>query len=81
MVDIRSQVTRSFSIIELEQIKELKYRYLQSNCQTVEQWNFIRDEAKLIWPEKIISAVDGMRKWAIKYDKPSKTVTYLGIKF
>jgi hypothetical protein len=70
---------RSFNEIELLQIKELK-EFMKSAFDA-QSWNKLRDEAKKIWSEKIISAVDGLRKWSIKYDRPTKTVTYMGIKF
>jgi hypothetical protein len=70
---------RTFNKIELLQIKELKD--FMAPSFDVLSWNHNRDEAKAIWPEKIISAVDGLRKWSIKYDKPSKTVAYLGVRF
>lgn len=79
MADIRTQVTRQFDAIELLQIKELKH--FMSTAFDAESWNVLRDEAKLIWSEKIISAVDGCHKWHIKYDKSNKTVTYTGVKF
>jgi hypothetical protein len=76
-----SPYTRSFNQIELEQMKELKAHYITANATTVERWNVIRDEAKQIWDEKIISAVDGLRKWSISYDKPSKQVSFQGVRF
>jgi hypothetical protein len=76
-----SPYTRSFNQIELEQIKELKAHYIKANATTVERWNVIRDEAKQIWDEKIISAVDGLRKWSISYDKSSKQVKFVGVQF
>ena len=74
-----SPYTRPFNQIELEQMKELKAFYIKANATNVERWNVIRDEAKKIWSEKIISAVDGVRKWLIRYDKPN--ITYIGVKF
>ena len=76
-----SPYTRSFNQIELEQMKELKAHYIKANATTAERWNVIRDEAKQIWVEKIISAVDGLRKWSISYDKPSKQVSFQGVRF
>jgi hypothetical protein len=73
----KQDYTRSFTPIELEQIKELKVH--MSTAFDAKSWNFLRDEAKEIWSEKIISAVDGVRKWLIRYDKPN--VTYIEIKF
>jgi len=79
MAETINKYIRSFNLIELEQIKELKD--FMSTAYNAETWNFLRDEAKAIWSEKIISAVDGLKKWSIRYDKPSKTVTYLGVGF
>jgi hypothetical protein len=45
----------------------------------VKSWNFNRDTAKQIWSEKIISAVDGLYKWLIKYE--NKVPICVGIKF
>jgi hypothetical protein len=71
---------RSFSSIELEQIKQLKVH--MSKAINVEDWNHIRNEAKKTWPEKIISAVDGLRKWIVSYNKSTKQVSYEpGVKF
>lgn len=70
---------RSFNSIELLQIKELKD--FMSTAFDASSWNYLRDEAKQLWSEKIISAVDGLRKWAITYDKSTKTVIYNGVKF
>jgi hypothetical protein len=70
---------RIFDTTEIKQIQELKD--VMSTAYDVESWNNLRNECKDIWPEKIISAVDGLRKWSIKYDKPSKPVTHLGVKF
>jgi hypothetical protein len=70
---------RTFNSIELEQIKEVKG--FMATAFDSSSWNQLRDEAKKIWPEKIISAIDGLRKWLIKYDKSTKVVTYLGVKF
>lgn len=71
--------TRSFNQIELEQMKELKN--FMSTAFDAKTWNFLRDEAKQIWVEKIISAVDGLRKWSISYDKSSKQVKFVGVQF
>jgi hypothetical protein len=83
MADNKSQFVRSFNNNELQQIRNLRNFMLimVSNNTTSREWNKIRDEAKRKWPEKIISAVDGLRKWVIKYDKSNKAITYLGIKF
>ena len=62
-----SPYQRTFNKVELEQIKELKN--FMSTAYNAETWNFLRDEARLIWDEKIISAVDGLRKWLISNDK------------
>lgn len=70
---------RTFNQVELQQIKDLKAH--MASAFDVKSWNLLRDEAKSIWDEKIISAVDGIRKWLISYDKPSKTVTYIGVGF
>ena len=70
---------RSFNSIELEQIKELKD--FMKGAFDVKSWNFNRDEAKEIWSEKIISAIDGLRKWLIEYNKSTKTITYKGVRF
>ena len=69
---------RKFNTVELMEIKELKE--FMKNAWNAESWNRTRDEAKKIWSEKIISAVDGLRKWIISYDKPTKNVTYMGLK-
>lgn len=74
----RGPYVRSFNQVELLQIKELKD--FMSSAFNVESWNLLRDEAKCLWPEKIISAVDGLRKWLVRYDKPSKSVIYMGVK-
>jgi hypothetical protein len=66
---------REFNPIEHQQIKELKD--FMSTAYNAQTWNFLRDEAKEIWDEKIISAVDGLYKWVISKDK-SKTC--LGVK-
>jgi hypothetical protein len=71
-----NQYVRSFNSHELDQIKELK-RHM-STATDVESWNGLRSFMKRMFPEKIISAVDGLKKWHIKYDKPTKTITYLG---
>ena len=75
----KQDYTRSFTPIELEQIKDLKN--FMSTAFDVKTWNFLRDEAKQIWVEKIISAVDGLRKWSISYDKSSKQVKFVGVQF
>jgi hypothetical protein len=67
----KNKFVRSFNTIELEQIKELKI--FMATAFDSNSWNFLRDEAKSIWSEKIISAVDGLRKWRISYDKASKS--------
>jgi hypothetical protein len=72
-----NQYVRSFNSFELDQIRELKQH--MSTATDVQSWNEIRSAMKRIFPEKIISAVDGLRKWHIKYDKPTKTITYLGV--
>ncbi|MBE3085868.1 MAG: hypothetical protein IMZ64_06590 [Bacteroidetes bacterium] len=71
------QYPRKFSEIERMEINELKE--FMKNAWNAESWNRTRDEAKKIWSEKIVSAVDGLRKWIISYDKPTKNVTYLGL--
>jgi hypothetical protein len=71
-------IPRSFNATELQQIKELRTH--MTKATNVWSWNSLRDEAKQRWGEKIISAVDGLRKWAISYDKPTKVVTYLCVK-
>ena len=70
---------RTFDSVELMQIKEVKK--FMSTAFNVGSWNYMREQAKTIWSNKIISAVDGLYKWAIKYDKPSKITTCLGVKF
>ena len=70
-----SPYQRSFNQIELLQIKELKD--FMATAQNAKSWNFLRDEAKEIWDEKIISAVDGLRKWLLSNDKAK---TCLGVK-
>jgi hypothetical protein len=70
---------RTFTQIEYQQIKDVK-EYMKSAFD-VKSWNQLRNEAKGLWPERIISAVDGLRKWIVKYDKPSKTCTCLGVQF
>ena len=77
--DIRKLVTRSFNKIEMLQIEELKVFML--SAFDANSWNYLRDEAKEIWPEKIISAVDGCHKWHITYNKATKSVVYSGVKF
>jgi hypothetical protein len=82
MTEDKSQFIRKFNQIELEQMKELKTFYINSNATSVEKWNVIRDEAKKIWDEKIISAVDGLRKWLQCLDKSSKVSgIYMTLKF
>jgi hypothetical protein len=69
---------RRFNTLELQQIKELM-GFMSSASPDVRSWNSYRDEAKGIWPEKIITAVDGMRKWLVRYDKPTKTIYQYGL--
>jgi hypothetical protein len=52
---------RTFDKIELLKIKELSQH--MNNAVDVTSWNSLRQGAKDIWDEKIISAVDGLRKW------------------
>lgn len=73
-----STSVRTFTKLELQQIESFK-QYM-SQAKDVQSWNSLREKAKEIIPEKIISAVDGLHKWIIKYDKPTKTVTYIGVK-
>ena len=70
---------RSFSTEELAQIKELKA--FMSTALNVQSWNALRDEAKKAYGERIISAVDALRKWVIVYDKSSKKINFFGVKF
>lgn len=70
---------RQFTKVEFAQINDLK-RFMQ-DAFDVKSWNHLRTQAKEIWDEKIISAVDGMRKWLIEYNKPTKTCTLIGVKF
>lgn len=68
-----------FSKVEKTQIKDLK-EFMKSAFD-VKSWNHLREQAKEIWPNKIISAVDGLRKWSIEYNKQTKTKICLGISF
>ena len=70
---------RTFTKVEYLQIEDLK-RYM-SSAQDVKAWNHLREQAKDLWPEKIISAVDGLRKWIMKYHKSTKTWECLGMAF
>ena len=72
-------IPRSFTTSEIDQIKELKL--FMSTASNVWTWNALRDEAKRKYGERIISAVDALRKWVIVYDKPSKKVNFFGVKF
>jgi hypothetical protein len=69
---------REFNQIELLQIKELKD--FMSGARDAKTWNFLRDEAKQIWDEKIISAVDGLYKWVIAKSPKDKSKICLGVK-
>jgi hypothetical protein len=51
-----------------------------SLAHDVPTWNNLRRQAKAVWSERIISAVDGMRKWVIKYDRQTKTKEAVGCK-
>jgi hypothetical protein len=68
---------RRFTTLELQQIKELTA--FMNKASNVPTWNAIRDVAKTIYPERVISAVDGMRKWLISYNKKDKTCINLGV--
>jgi hypothetical protein len=73
------QLPRKFNSVEVAQIKEVQV--FMAPSFDVRSWNHLREQAKDIWSEKIITAVDGLRKWMIQYDKPTKTCTCVGMKF
>lgn len=56
-----------FSNTDILQIQELKN--FMSHAHDVSTWNNLRKQAFITWDEKIISAVDGSRKWVINKDK------------
>lgn len=74
----QEQFPRKFSAVEIAQTKELIS--FMSIAHDVSTWNNLRRQAKAIWSERIISAVDGMRKWVIKYDRQTKTKEVIGCK-
>ena len=75
---MEQEIIRSFTKEEMQQIKDLKE--IMNKASDVSTWNALREDAKLKYPERIITAVDGARKWDIEYDKKSKTKTLLGVK-
>jgi hypothetical protein len=62
---------RSFNVIEIAKIKELKA--FMKHATDVATWNDLREQAKSIWDEKTISAVDGMKKFV--NDKQNNLIT------
>ena len=74
-----SSLLRSFTKDEHKLIKDVKAH--MSVATDVKSWNELRELAKKKWDEKIISAVDGLRKWVLSYDKPTKSYTLIGVKF
>jgi hypothetical protein len=78
MTEERDQLPRKFNKVELAQIEEVK-TFMRPSFD-VRSWNHLRKQAQEIWTEKIISAVDGLRKWIVTYDKPTKVCTCEGVK-
>jgi hypothetical protein len=85
---IETKLPRQFTPQEVKDIKDCA-KYIQectiekdglSRCPTANGFNQLRELAKEAYPERIISAVDGMRKWVIKYDKATKEKTVVGFK-
>lgn len=75
---MENETIRHFTKEEMAQIKDLKE--FMSKASDVKSWNNLREEAKSKYPERIITAVDGQRKWIIEHDKPTKTKTCVGVK-
>jgi hypothetical protein len=78
IITVDDKLPRKFTPSELKDIKDLT-TYM-SNVKNVTEWNLQREHAKTVWPERIISAVDGLHKWAISYDKSTKVKTCLGLR-
>jgi hypothetical protein len=72
------QLPRSFNKVEMAQIQDVKL--YMSPAFDVQSWNHLRRQAKGLWPEKIITAVDGLRKWVVVYNKSTKTCLCFGMK-
>jgi len=58
---------RSFTKMELLKIQELKD--FMAHATNVATWNSLRQQAKSFWDEKIISAVDGYKKFVLDKNK------------
>lgn len=52
-----------------------------SHARNVGEWNTLREKAKLSFSENAISAVDGLRKWKLIYDKTTKKRECIGVAF
>jgi hypothetical protein len=78
IIAVENQIPRVFSQTEIHEINKLKN--FMSLAVDLPSWNSMREQAKKIYPERIISAVDGTRKWIVTYDKPNKTTNYLGLR-
>jgi hypothetical protein len=76
---IETQLPRKFNKVEIAQTKDLMN--FMKPAFDAQSWNHLRQQAKDIWSEKIITAIDGIRKWAITYDKSTKTCICNGVKF